>query len=192
MNRQGIYRLVRAKSKPEQSAVDVILGEFFTESEQGWRNARADREIEAWQSKSSKAKSSAEQRWHTGSNAGAMRTHSDGNANQNHNQEPEPKPNPESREKRSQGSRLPPGWFPSESLKAWAEKERGDLNVNTVIASFRDYWIAVPGSKGLKLDWEATFRNWVRKERQGGARKEINYDALVAKLQAEENDRAGV
>ena len=28
---------------------------------------------------------------------------------------------------------------------------------------FRDYWLSVSGSKGVKLDWQATWRNWVRK-----------------------------
>lgn len=27
---------------------------------------------------------------------------------------------------------------------------------------FRDYWIAQPGGKGVKLDWLATWRNWIR------------------------------
>lgn len=34
---------------------------------------------------------------------------------------------------------------------------------------FRDYWIAQPGAKGRKLDWFATWRNWVR--RAGDGRK---------------------
>ena len=28
-----------------------------------------------------------------------------------------------------------------------------------------DYWISKPGKDGLKLDWRATFRNWVRSEK---------------------------
>ena len=27
---------------------------------------------------------------------------------------------------------------------------------------FKDYWISQPGQKGVKLDWFATWRNWVR------------------------------
>lgn len=29
-------------------------------------------------------------------------------------------------------------------------------------ASFRDFWISKPGKDGVKLDWVATWRNWVR------------------------------
>lgn len=28
---------------------------------------------------------------------------------------------------------------------------------------FRDYWAAQPGQKGVKTDWPATWRNWVRR-----------------------------
>ncbi|MCA9101921.1 MAG: hypothetical protein KDA63_12250, partial [Planctomycetales bacterium] len=30
-------------------------------------------------------------------------------------------------------------------------------------AKFIDYWKAIPGSKGRKVDWDATFRNWIRR-----------------------------
>lgn len=30
-------------------------------------------------------------------------------------------------------------------------------------AKFRDYWVAQPGQKGVKLDWPATWRNWCRR-----------------------------
>jgi hypothetical protein len=36
--------------------------------------------------------------------------------------------------------------------------------IRAIADEFRDYWVAVPGSKGCKLDWLATWRNWVRKE----------------------------
>jgi hypothetical protein len=63
------------------------------------------------------------------------------------------------------GSRLPPAWQPSEVLKAWALKERADLDLKSTTEKFVDHWSAVPGSRGSKLDWDATFRNWVRTER---------------------------
>lgn len=31
------------------------------------------------------------------------------------------------------------------------------------LAKFRDYWVAQPGQKGVRNDWQATWRNWVRK-----------------------------
>lgn len=40
-----VYRLVGARTKDEKDAVDSILSEFFEEREDGWRQARCDREI---------------------------------------------------------------------------------------------------------------------------------------------------
>jgi hypothetical protein len=66
-------------------------------------------------------------------------------------------------------TRLPPDWLPSELLTAWTLKERPDLDPTNVAAKFRDYWTAKPGRAGTKLDWDATFRNWVREERSARA-----------------------
>lgn len=55
------------------------------------------------------------------------------------------------RRSQARGTRLPTDWEPCEHL------DRRDE-----LAKFRDYWLAVPGSKGCKLDWDATWRNWIR------------------------------
>jgi uncharacterized protein YdaU (DUF1376 family) len=57
----------------------------------------------------------------------------------------------------ARGTRLEPEWFPSEHLDEKLELEK-----------FRDYWIAQPGQKGVKTDWDATWRNWVRRAAEGG------------------------
>jgi hypothetical protein len=44
----------------------------------------------------------------------------------------------------------------------WASQERPDIDVRQVAEQFKDYWIAQAGQKGVKLDWDATWRNWVR------------------------------
>ena len=90
LNREGLYRLVRARGREEKKAVDTVLEEFFRQGETGWHNQRADREIAKAQEKGMKAKRSAELRWQSERNANAspnaMRTHSEGNAP--NNQEP--------------------------------------------------------------------------------------------------------
>jgi hypothetical protein len=89
----------------------------------------------------------------------------------------------EKRKPKKTGSRLPADWKPDEKLKKWAAKERPDLDLKTVIGSFHDYWVAVPGQRGTKLDWNATFRNWVRKEngnqkvRRGNGKRETTVQA---------------
>lgn len=51
---------------------------------------------------------------------------------------------------------LPDDW------KEFCKTERPELNPEKIFAEFRDYWIAVPGARGRKLDWFATWRNRVR------------------------------
>lgn len=50
----------------------------------------------------------------------------------------------------------------------WAILERPELTadkVHSIYDQFYDYWKAQPGSKGIKLDWFATWRNWVRRDK---------------------------
>ena len=68
---------------------------------------------------------------------------------------------PGAREGARRGTRLAPDWQPSAGLAASlslsADAARGHRD------RFVDYWTAKPGRDGLKLDWDATFRNWVRR-----------------------------
>ena len=45
--------------------------------------------------------------------------------------------------------------------------------VEKTFEKFKDYWIALPGQKGSKLNWTATWRNWVRNQ-NGGAQTKGN------------------
>jgi len=60
---------------------------------------------------------------------------------------------------RARGSRLSETWQPSSDDQEFAAR----LGVVGEVEKFRDYWISQPGQKGLKLDWSATWRNWVRR-----------------------------
>jgi hypothetical protein len=58
------------------------------------------------------------------------------------------------------GSRLAPEWRPSHADEAFARSL--GLDPASVLAEFRDYWLAVPGARGRKTDWSATYRNRCR------------------------------
>lgn len=62
-------------------------------------------------------------------------------------------------------SRLPDDWTLPAEWATWARQERPDLNPVDTAARFADHWHAKPGKDGRKLDWLATWRNWVRNER---------------------------
>jgi len=62
------------------------------------------------------------------------------------------------------GSRLPTELeIPNEYI-TFCQQERQDLNPHKVWEQFKDYWSAQPGQKGVKTDWAATWRNWVRRQ----------------------------
>lgn len=77
-------------------------------------------------------------------------------------------PHATARDNRTRGTRLPVDWWPDGDDCAFA-RDLG-LNPATVADRYRDHWHSQPGSKGVKLDWSATWRNWCRSdhERQAG------------------------
>jgi hypothetical protein len=61
----------------------------------------------------------------------------------------------------ARGTRLPKGWEPSDENKAYATDHGVDWKAQA--EAFADYWHAAPGQKGVKVDWDATWRTWVRR-----------------------------
>lgn len=80
---------------------------------------------------------------------------------------PETETETETKKSRSatRGTRLPADWKPNAELAEWSKSERPDLNLRKVLEEFRDYWTSVAGSKGVKLNWDGTWRNWVRSQK---------------------------
>jgi hypothetical protein len=68
---------------------------------------------------------------------------------------------------RTRGTRLPEDWLPSQELRSWAATECPGVDARRETAKFRDYWPAQPGQRGVKLDWDRTWRNWIRKAAEG-------------------------
>lgn len=69
----------------------------------------------------------------------------------------------------ARGSRLAPDATLPDLWGAWCRAERPDLDAARVFDAFRDYWIAQPGQRGVKVDWFATWRNWCRNQRASPA-----------------------
>jgi uncharacterized protein YdaU (DUF1376 family) len=65
--------------------------------------------------------------------------------------------------KKKRGSRLSDDWFLPKEWGDWA-LEQG-LNVEGIRAEadkFKDYWHSKAGPTAAKLDWQGTWRNWIR------------------------------
>jgi len=152
-----IARQIRMRTHTE--SIEIVLQEYFELTADGWVHHRANKEIAKTGEKSEKASASAKARWKK-KDANALPTQSDSNAT--HNTLPDTNDTEPKTQKRKLGSRLAQDWVLLKPWGEWAQQERPDLDVRKVADQFKDYWIAQPGQKGTKLDWEATWRNWVR------------------------------
>lgn len=71
---------------------------------------------------------------------------------------------------RKRGTRIPDDFHINESMTDWGRSEFPEFRgAAAETAKFIDYWRALPGQKGVKLDWEATWRNWIRRAAEGGS-----------------------
>ena len=73
---------------------------------------------------------------------------------------------------RTKGSRLPLDWQASADDIAYAEsKGFSAVEIDSQAESFRDWWRSAPGSKGVKADWPATWRTWIRRASENRPRQ---------------------
>jgi uncharacterized protein YdaU (DUF1376 family) len=181
--------------REHEQDVLTVLNEFFVSTDKGFVNPRADAEIAKFKEFSEAGKRGAAKRWSTPTNG---EPNSPPNATpiatNNH------KPITNNHIKTQRGTRLPTDWVLPDSWKTWAEAERQDLNIRTVADSFKDFWISKPGAGGVKLNWEATWRNWVRSQKQGFVAKQdivhqttptpANHDAALRKIEEDRKKAA--
>lgn len=66
------------------------------------------------------------------------------------------------------GSRLPVDWVLPDEYIFEARKINNNLSekqIRFIADGFKDYWIAKTGKEAIKLDWMATWRNWLRNQK---------------------------
>lgn len=187
IDHQELYLMVRAMRPEDRKAVDKVLGLFFTKELDGYHQKRVDHEIDV--SKKARDNGKGGGRPSTGSKTGVgtgnktgsetgtltgFQTEEGGGSGHppttNH-QPPAASHQPPAT--KAHASRLPADWALPESWLIWTRTERTDWPlpyIHGVADQFRDYWVAKPGKDGTKLDWEATWRNWIRREKGPHAR----------------------
>ena len=73
----------------------------------------------------------------------------------------------------------------------WFELECPDLKLEVEVPEFIDYWRGIGGRNGLKLDWQATFRNSCRKHQRWAEERKLSPMSMaqeLAKRYSEEPD----
>ena len=86
------------------------------------------------------------------------------------NSNPPTHTHPDTQSRARKGTRLSPDWAPqplpddlAETVAVW---KPGRLE--SELARFRDWAASAPGQKGVKTDWQATWRNWIRRKIEEG------------------------
>ncbi len=93
------------------------------------------------------------------------------------------------------GTRINPDFVPDETSRATIIADFPHLNLRHEHAKFIDYWTAKPGKDGTKLDWDATWRNWMRKAGEDLVRRQPRpggnqFAGALARAQAAEQAQA--
>ncbi len=63
---------------------------------------------------------------------------------------------------KTKGTRIERPFDVTDEMVTWAEQEIPWFDWSKETPKFLDYWSAKPGANGVKLDWVATWRNWMR------------------------------
>lgn len=154
LDTQWVARRLRVQTE----VVCNVLNDMFEQHDDGYFHARCDVVIKQFKQFAEAGKRGAAKRWGTPPNGEVI---SPPNATPMLTNNYKPITNNQNKDNK-RGSRLAQDWFLPKAWGEWAETERPDLNIRQTADQFKDYWIAQAGQKGLKLDWAATWRNWVR------------------------------
>jgi uncharacterized protein YdaU (DUF1376 family) len=169
---QVVIRRLRLGSD-EVNFLQNVLSDFFVLGKTGYTHKRIEVEIKDYAEQAEKNKNNGK----LGGRPKKTQSVISGLPDESQNN-PNHKPltiNHKPIEKNKRGSRLSPDLsFPDEWFD-FLVKERPELNAQQTFAKFMDYWIAQAGQKGVKLDWFATWRNWVRST---NAPKQNPYDVV--------------
>jgi len=84
------------------------------------------------------------------------------------------------REPATRGTRLEPDWLPSKESVTQMAAEAPDVDTRAEHKVFVDYWLAQPGQKGVKTNWESTWRNWMRRKQGDSASPKQSKAAMNA------------
>jgi len=157
---QSVIRRLRLGSYSE--IVGIILKEFFTLESDGWHHKRCDDEISQYHDKAEVNQVNGKKGGRPKKTQSVSKDNPDITLTKNHkpltiNHSIDVAKAPKA--KRLSLEELPKEW------EDFCKKERSDLKPLNVWNQFKDYWIAQGGQKGTKLDWFATWRNWVRSQR---------------------------
>lgn len=78
-------------------------------------------------------------------------------------QRAEARPTTDEAKPKRRGTRIPDDFAVTSEMATWAAQNVPLVDTTSETDRFRDYWAGVSGQRGTKLDWVATWRNWMRR-----------------------------
>jgi len=139
----------------------------------GWRHKRIDKEIATANAKYEKRALAGQK----GGNATAAAKQNPSNATSNDQAKPhQPITDNHSEEAkyasssgaRKRACRLDPNWWPTTENVEYALAKGLSLDrINLEAEKFRNHWTAKSGQNATKLDWDATWKNWILRSMEG-------------------------
>lgn len=190
-------RLARRCGSPKAAFVRTLDGLIaegkITQDEGMLSNRRAEKALMDRTNRTQNSTHAANQRWgaqgqkmqqkQRAVDAGAMPSQCVGDASQK--PEPDVEAKASTSRARKRASRLPADWVLPSDWGLWALDQGFDEGIIRREADkFKDYWIAASGQKATKLDWFATWRNWLRnvpkQEKNHGKRNSDGSAAAMA------------
>ena len=158
---------MKTNTRENLAMLEGLLEMFFTldVEQKNWHHSRCDKEIEHYKQQlniASKAgKASAAKRAMNKNPTPVERPLNDGLTTVQPTNNQQPITNNQSKDNK-RGVRLASDFsFPKE-WETFCKETRPELNPLKTFEQFKDYWVAQAGQKAAKLDWFATWRNWVR------------------------------
>lgn len=183
LDEQEIAGIANCRLADEITAMRYIVGRFFTQMDDGHYNKRMQHEIERAASISTKREDAGRR----GANA-RMQRFREAEANAKHllgkslasDATPTttltstttptitatPKVPKSAPLVPTRGTRLPENWRVPDEWAAWAKRIRPDWSSQGIVREslrFRDHWLSKAGKDAVKVNWEATWRNWIRR-----------------------------
>ena len=100
----------------------------------------------------------------------------------------------DSQSSKTRGSRLSEDWQPLPELISWAMTEllldAGHIRGQT--ERFVDYWLSQPGQKGVKVRWDLTWKNWMRKARDDKRASAVRGNQRASDVESYKRKAAGI
>lgn len=141
--------------------------------------------------RSAKAKDAADKRWHGDApsmpQAMPEQCHSESDTEREEEKKRKKEETPQAASPKK-GTRLPEPFFLTKDMIEWATLKRPGIDLTEETEKFVNYWRAKTGRDACKLDWLATWQNWIYNARTNGTGKGNYQKRTDADVIAESTD----